>query len=223
MFKKRKWFKILLALSLIIALMGVYAISVNIFVKHSQKSNVMSAEKLTKQYDAIIILGCGVKPDGTPTDMLLDRLITGVSLYKQGVAPVIIMSGDHGRKNYDEVNAMKDYAVKEGVPAEKVFLDHAGFNTYESMYRADAIFGVKSAVIVTQEYHLYRALYNAGSFGIEAVGVSATLHRYHGQLTRDLREIVARNKDFIWCIFKPEPTYLGDPIDLKGDSIQTNG
>ena len=223
MSKKKKWLKILLSFVLIIALMGIYAISVNIYIKHSQKDAILSAEKVAKQYDAIIILGCGVKPDGSPTDMLLDRLITGVKLYHQGVAPVIIMSGDHGRKNYDEVNAMKDYAVKEGVPAEKVFLDHAGFNTYESMYRAEAIFGVRSAVVVTQKYHLYRALYNAENFNIDAVGVSATLHRYHGQSSRDIREIIARNKDFIWCIFEPKPTYLGDPIDLNGDSIQTNG
>ena len=222
MFKK-KISKVILAFLILIAVIGIYAVSVNCYVKYSQDEKILSADDVTGQYDCIIILGCGVKPDGTPTDMLLDRLTTGVELYKQGVAPVIIMSGDHGQETYDEVNVMKSVAVELGVPEEKVFLDHAGFNTYESMYRAKEIFRVESAVVITQEYHLYRALYNAENFGIDAVGVSATLHNYKSQFPRDVREIIARNKDFLWCIFEPEPTYLGDPIDLNGDSSQTNG
>ena len=109
--------------------------------------------------DCIIVLGAGLKPDGTPNFMLKDRLDRALSLYQAGVSERLLMTGDHGKKSYDEVNAMKQYAVDAGVPANHVFMDHAGVSTYESMYRADAIFEVKKAVVVTQRYHIYRTLY----------------------------------------------------------------
>ena len=101
------------------------------------------------------------------------------------------------------------------MPEEVIYKDHAGFSTYESMYRAKAIFGVEKMIVVTQSYHLYRSLYLAKDRGIEALGVSADVRTYYGQGMRDLREIVARNKDFLYCLFDPEPTYLGDPIEIK--------
>ena len=133
-----------------------------------------------------------------------------------------MMSGDHGRVNYDEVNAMKAYAVENGVPSEDVFMDHAGFSTYETVYRAKEIFGADKVIIVTQEYHLYRALYIAEALGIEAYGVSADLNRYGGQTMRDIREVLARCKDFAMCLFKPEPTYLGEAIPVSGNGDLTN-
>ena len=101
-------------------------------------------------------------------------------------------------------------------------MDHAGFSTYESIYRAKEIFGAKKILIVTQEYHLYRALYIARCFGIDAYGVSSDLDNYYGQFHRDVREILARVKDFGLCILKVKPTYLGEPIDLHGNGDLTN-
>ena len=154
--------------------------------------------------------------------MLEDRLKQGISLYKNGVSNKIIMSGDHSKKDYDEVNVMKKFAIDEEVQSEDIFMDHAGFSTYESIYRAKEIFKAKKIVIVTQKYHLYRALYIANKLGIEAYGVSSDPRKYVGQTSRELREILARDKDFIKCIFKPQPTYLGETIPVSGNGNQTN-
>ena len=153
---------------------------------------------------------------------LQDRLEEGIKLYNEGVATKIIMSGDHGREEYDEVNIMKEYAIAKGIPSEDIFMDHAGFSTYESIYRVKEIFDADNIVIVTQEYHLYRALYIADKLDINAYGVNSDPRKYSGQTFRELREILARNKDFINCIIKPEPTYLGESIPVSGDGDITN-
>ena len=154
--------------------------------------------------------------------MLEDRLRRSVELYEAGAAPKMLMSGDHGQQEYDEVNAMKRYAVKEGIASSNVFMDHAGFSTYESLYRAKEIFGAKKVIIVTQQYHLHRALYIARRLGLEAWGVASDYRGYAGQILRDVREILARNKDFVTGIFLPESTYLGEEIPLTGDGDMTN-
>ena len=145
--------------------------------------------------------------------MLKERLDTGIAVYKAGLTDRMIMRGDHGRK---------DYAVEQGVPAEHIFMDHAGFSTYESMYRAREVFQVKKAVVVTQEYHLYRALYDGKELGLQLWGYPARKIRYGGQRRRDLREIAARNKDILYCMFKIKPTYLGDAIPVSGNGDLTN-
>ena len=132
------------------------------------------------------------------------------------------MSGDHGQKDYNEVKAMKLEAMEQGIPSEDIFMDHAGFSTYESIFRARDVFAADKIIIVTQEYHLYRALHVANALGVEAYGVSADYHTYVGQAYRELREILARNKDFATSILKPEPTYLGDVIPVSGDGNLTN-
>ena len=202
---------------------GIYALCVNSYIKNREKDKIFTVDSESGGYDCIIILGCGVKDDGRPSDMLYDRIITGVELYKKGIAPRILMSGDHGRTDYDEVGTMKKYAVDMGVPEDAVFCDHAGFSTYESMVRANKVFGIENAVVVTQSYHLYRALFDAESFGIDAYGVSADVRRYLGQTNRNIREIIARNKDFLFCVFKPDPKYLGEKIDITGSGSVTNG
>ncbi|MBO7405448.1 MAG: YdcF family protein, partial [Clostridia bacterium] len=146
--------------------------------------------------DCILVLGAGVRADGTPSHMLEDRLLTGIALYEAGAAPKLLMSGDHGSVDYDEVNTMKSFAVGHGVPPDDIFMDHAGFSTYESLIRARDVFGADRIVIVSQEYHLYRALWLAEALGIEAVGVSADIRTYVGQSMREVREIAARCKDF---------------------------
>jgi len=132
------------------------------------------------------------------------------------------MSGDHGKEDYDEVNVMKNFAMQNGISSEDIFMDHAGFSTYESIYRAKEVFDVKKIVIVTQEYHLYRALYIANKLGLEAYGVSSDQRKHTGAVYRELREVLARNKDFVKSIFKPKPTYLGEKIPISGDGNLTN-
>lgn len=212
MLKIIKW--ILKLILIVIALI----VGINLFVKFEGERSLRSVEQVRgKSYDAIIVLGAGVYGNGEPTKILKDRLDRGIELYKAGAAPKMLMSGDNGKTNYDEVTAMKNYCLKQGVPAEDIFLDHAGFSTYESMYRAKAIFGVKSAVVVTQHYHEGRALYTAKRLGIKAVGVSAVEKSYTGDEARAVREFLSREKAFVQCIVKPEPTFLGDKIDITGD------
>lgn len=210
---------------LAIVLLGAAAIAaINGIVIGSASEKILSMEDAAKltDIDCILVLGCLVKDDGVPSDMLGDRLKIGVELYHLGTAPKLLMSGDHGRKDYDEVDAMKQFAVDSGIDTEHIFMDHAGFSTYESMYRAKEVFGAKKIIIVTQQYHLYRAVYIANRLGLEAYGVSSDLHVYWGQFSRDVREVLARVKDFGTTIFKPEPTYLGETIPIWGDGNLTN-
>lgn len=193
----------------------IYMISVNAAVVCRTRARVLGEGDAAEfGADCILVLGAGLRPDGSPSDMLADRLKTAVSLYEAGAAPCILMSGDHSRKDYDEVGAMMKFAEELGVPEEALVPDYAGFSTYESVYRARDIFSAKKVIIVTQTYHLYRALYVAEALGVEAVGVSADLRGYRGQFMRDAREVLARNKDFIWTIIQPEPTYLGEKLPL---------
>lgn len=198
-------------------------VGINAHVKGAVKDRIVQPENVPEgEADCILVLGCQVKESGEPSHMLRDRLQRGVEVYELGAAEKLLMSGDHGRTDYNEVETMKQYAIDEGIDSENVFMDHAGFSTYESIYRAKEVFGVEKMVIVTQEYHLYRALYIAEQLGIEAYGVASDYHTYAGQSMRDLREVLARAKDFVTTIVKPEPTYLGDFIDIHGDGDITN-
>ncbi len=214
---------ILITLGLpIIGLLSILLI--NGYVKASVSKNIIEMEEAKKlsDVDCILVLGCMVWGEDTPSHMLEDRLINGVALYEGGAAPKLLMSGDHGRNDYNEVGAMKKYATEHNVPSEDVFMDHAGFSTYESIYRAKEIFEADKIIIVTQDYHLYRALYIAKQLGIEAYGVAAVDNTYVGQTGRDIREVLARVKDIGYCIVKPKPTYLGDKIPIIGDGNVTN-
>lgn len=215
--------KVLKYVLIAIIILITIVLGINFYVRKSTKDQIIKEDEKTKltDIDCIIILGAGVWGD-KPSPMLEDRLIEGIKLYKNNTSNKIIMSGDHGREEYDEVNTMKIYAIEKGIPSENIFMDHAGFSTYESIYRAKEIFGAKKVVIVTQKYHLYRALYIANRLGIEAYGVGSDPRQYEGATRRELREILARNKDFIKCIFKPEPTYLGDTIPVSRNGDVTN-
>lgn len=171
--------------------------------------------------DCILVLGAGVREDGNPSHMLEDRILTGIALHEESGIK-LLMSGDHGRIHYNEVKCMKDYAISQGIPSEEIFMDHAGFSTYDSLYRARDVFGAKKIIIVSQSYHLYRALAIARSLGLEAIGVSADLRPYSGQSMREVREIAARVKDRVMTVFQPEPKYLGEPISLEGSGDVTN-
>lgn len=221
----KKTGKILLYLLLCLIYLGCSSIYlVNQHVKTIGEKRFLSVESAGKltDIDCILVFGCQVSKDGIPSPMLSDRLFRAIEVYRTGVAPKLLMSGDHGRKDYDEVTAMKHYATQRGVPPEDVFLDHAGFSTYETLYRAKEIFGAKKVLLVTQSYHLSRALYIAQQLGLDAYGVPSDLDTYGGQLRYDAREVLARCKDFVFCLFRPKPTYLGTPISLAGDGNQTN-
>ena len=223
--KRKKLFLRILCVLLCLGLLGVGAIALlNGIVIGTTRSRILSTDEAAKLEDVeyILVLGCHVRSGGVPSHMLEDRLTVGVQLYDLGAAPKLLMSGDHGQTEYDEVNTMKQFAVDAGIPSSDVFMDHAGFSTYESMYRAKEVFQAEKIIIVTQEYHLYRALYIAESLGLEAYGVSAALRGYGGQLRYDVREALARVKDVFSCIFKPAPTYLGDAIPVSGDGNVTN-
>lgn len=223
--KAKKILKTAFIVFLCLAVVGTATLFIiNGHVKASTKDRILTVQKAAalEDVDCIIILGCQVKDDGSLSHMLRDRLMRGLEVYEAGAAPKLLMSGDHGREEYDEVGAMKNYAIENGVPSENIFMDHAGFSTYETVYRAKEIFQADKVIIVTQEYHLYRALYIAEQFGVEAYGVSADLNRYAGQSMRDFREVLARCKDWAMCIFKPEPTYLGEAIPVSGNGDVTN-
>lgn len=214
---------LIVVLSLGIVCAGV-VFGIDAYVVHSTSDQILSPEDaaLLEDVDCILVLGCKVYSDGEPSAMLEDRLRRSVELFHAGAAPKLLMSGDHGTVPYNEVQSMKQYAMDNGIASTDIFMDHAGFSTYESIYRARDVFGAKKIIIVTQEYHLYRALYIANALGLEAYGVHADYRNYAGQFSYDLREILARNKDFVTAIFKPLPTHLGDAIPIWGNGDLTN-
>ncbi len=224
--KKTK--KILLRIFSVCCIIGAFGgliiLGINFHMKKSVESNILTSEEAAEldDVDCILVLGCGIKEDGNPSHMLRDRLTRSVELYELEVASKLLMSGDHGREDYNEVAVMKEFALDKGIASEDIFMDHAGFSTYESMYRAKEIFGARKIVVVTQEYHMYRALYVAKELGIEAYGVSSDYNTYRGQVVRDVREMLARAKDFGAAIVKPQPTYLGEFISIKGSGDLTN-
>jgi len=217
--KVHKKLKKTLVWFLTLALLAIAApFAINGWIVGSTASRILTTEEAAKlqEVDCILVLGCAVRPDGTPSPMLAERLQRSVELYEAGAAPKLLMSGDNGQVEYNEVAAMGNFALQKGVPSYDIFLDYAGFSTYESAYRAKAIFQAEKIIIVTQKYHLHRALYIARALGLDAYGVSSDTQVYAGQVNRDIREILARNKDFLTSIFKPKPTYLGDPVPVSG-------
>ncbi len=222
--KKKMFIRVLVWFVFVVIIMTLTVVGINLHIVIKEKSKILSLEEAAKfQADCIIVLGAGIRDDGSPTWMLEDRIKIGDKLYQNHAADKIIMSGDHGRENHDEVNTMKNYAIGEGIPSEDIFMDHAGFETYDSLYRARDIFGAKKVIIVTQEYHLYRALYIADRLGMEACGVTSDLRFYSKKMVYwKFREYLARVKSFVKCIAQPEPKYLGDTIDLSVSGDVTN-
>jgi vancomycin permeability regulator SanA len=153
--------------------------------------------KIDKSYDCILVLGAGVRPDGTPSHMLEDRLRGAVALYKAGVSDVLLLSGDNSGEDYDEVSAMVKYCLENGVPESAIVRDDIGFSTSESVYNTVKILGYSDIIVVTQEYHLYRAMYMIKRMGAEADGFATDYRAYSMQMKRDVREYVARCKDFL--------------------------
>lgn len=220
---KKQWCAIaknaVVLLLLFALLFAITLLSLNAAIKSVTNDKILEPHTAAQlgDIDCILVLGCHVR-----SQYLADRLTTAFGLYDMGASPKLLMTGDHGREVYDEVNYMLDKAEEHGIERKDVFTDHAGFSTYESIYRAKEIFGAKRIIIVTQEYHLYRALYLAEKLGIEAYGVSASLHGYGSQDYQDMRESLARMKDFFYALIKPEPTFLGESIPISGDAYPSH-
>lgn len=215
--------KIIKYLSLILLTIILIFLVTNLIVVTTTSDNLITeneANTLT-DVDCILILGAGIRGN-SPSPMLEDRLLQGISLYENNVSPKILVSGDHMNKDYDEVNVMKDYLIGNKIPSQDVFMDHAGISTYDSIYRAKYIFQAKKIVIVTQQYHLYRALYIADQLGLEAYGIASNPRTYTNQSIREVREILARTKDFFKILTKATSTYLGEEISLNGNGDITN-
>lgn len=201
----------------------VAVLLINTSVMSTGKKFIKKHGDFTGSHTAIV-LGAYVDPDGRLCDMLADRVDTAVDLYRSGKVEKILMTGDHGLSSYDEVNGMRKYAQARGVPARDIFMDHAGFSTYDSMFRAREVFRVESAVVITQDFHLPRAVYTARKLGLEAVGLSADRHAYpESELQAyNLREILARTKAFAQLAARAKPRFLGEAIPVSGDGRATH-
>ncbi|MDU1936218.1 MAG: ElyC/SanA/YdcF family protein [Clostridium sp.] len=209
---------------LVIILCGALVTVNNVQAKGEKR--IVTKDDIPEKVDAIIVLGAGVREDGTPSDILTDRLSTSLDVLNLGVEGKLLLSGDHGREGYNEVGTMKDYILNNSDIKEKdIFLDHAGFSTYDSIYRAKDIFKVESAIIITNEYHLPRALYLAEKLGIDAYGYTSDKREYYYMDAYKKREKIAQLKDFLFVnVLKPEPKFLGDSIPVNtSDGRDTEG
>lgn len=172
--------------------------------------------------DAILVLGARVYDNNQPSPTLADRLDSAIALYRAGKAKKILASGDHSTAEYDEVSAMLAYLLAHDIPVEDIFLDHAGLNTYDSLYRARDIFQAESLLICTQDFHMPRAIYIARSLGISAWGVPCPDRQTYREYNR-LRESLARVKAVIETdVLRREPRFLGPAIPLSGDGRSTH-
>lgn len=216
---------------------GVAGMTINNHVVNTQKDHILCAvteeepdlkkedlEQLKEfNADCIMVLGAGIKDDETPTPMLKDRLDMGIALYKAGVSEKLLLTGDNGSVGHNEIHVMLNYVKDAGVPEEDIFCDHAGFSTYDSMYRAREIFRAESLIVVTQTYHEYRSLYIAEKLGLKAVGAASDQMVYAGQPMREMREILARIKDYVKVKGEPESVLTGEAIPISGNGIKTHG
>ncbi len=168
----------------------------------------------------IVVLGAGIRPDGSPSEVLADRLDTALELHRLRGGR-ILCSGDHGRDDHDEPLAMARYLEARGVPPEAIFLDHAGFDSFNTVSRARRVFGVTKAVFVSQAYHLPRVLWTAKEEGIEAQGVASDRHAYPAIRWYQARETISRSKAVLDVLVGRGPHFLGPSVSLDGDGRST--
>lgn len=196
----KRYMIIFLCVSIIVALLlFCVVIVVNRMVVTSTEDKIVSLDRLDsvdKTYSAIVVLGAGLQKDGSPSHMLEDRLKGAISLYRKGASEIIVLSGDNSGESYDEVTAMERYCLQAGIPSEAILRDEVGFSTYDTVYNTVKKLGYDNIIFVTQEYHLYRALYLADKMGADADGLASDPRTYSGQIVRDIREYLARTKDF---------------------------
>ena len=230
------WLKLMIKLGLMVILCVIAVIIlINLFVILVTKANMSSefSQMDTKYQSAevpVLVLGAGVIDNERPSDILKARLDQALEVYQQAPDKIFIMTGDHREDNYNEVAVMKKYLVSQGIPSQQIYLDHAGYSTYDSIYRLKKIIHVDRAIIISQGYHLPRALMLAEHLKIDSVGLPAAeidSTRSH----REFREIFARLKDFAVCYLAYQPetpeihyafslNYSGDDTDSKSQLNQ---
>ena len=205
----------------VLALIGLVA-GANLAVLLSTREAVTGAAG-APHAQAAIVLGARLLPGGALSPMLADRVAQGLALYRAGAVDRIIVSGDHGSWSYDEPGAMRDALLAAGVPARDVFTDHAGFDTWATMRRAVEVFGVHSAIVVTQGFHLPRAVYLARAAGLQAHGVASDLRAYgRPGLASAVREVAARVKA-VYSAGVRSPVLGGPAISIDGDGRDSWG
>lgn len=217
--------KILAAAAVLVLSLALFVLGVNLFmVLGTRKYIYRDAAAVPDRY-AAVVLGAKVYGVRTVSHVFRDRIEGGLDLLDNGTVQRVIISGDHGKQYYDEVNAARLYVSQlHPVDESLVFYDHAGFSTYDTMYRARGVFCVEDAVIVTQRFHLYRALFIARSLGIDAVGYEAPeINRFRRMLhvRWEAREFLARVKAFFCVLLHTKPVFLGDQIPITGDGRST--
>lgn len=229
--------RVILIIVLAASLAGVVSMTLNNHVVNKEKENIIATvtedkptlekEELKKlkavDADCIMVLGAGIRDDETPTPMLKDRLDMGIMLYKKGLAPKILLTGDNGTEEHNEIHVMLNYVRNAGVPDEDIFCDHAGFSTYDSMFRAKDIFEIEKMIVVTQTYHEYRSLYIAEKLGLQVKGAASDQMMYSGQPIREIREVAARVKDYFKTMKKPDALLGGEAIPISGNGIISHG
>lgn len=203
---------------------GIVIFSINYYIVKSTEDFVFTDINKLPKVDAIIVLGAKVSNEKL-SYVLEDRLVAGVNIIYANKAEAILLSGDHGQKEYDEVNSMRKYIFRRNfnIQKEQIFMDHAGFDTYDSMFRAKEIFGIKSAIIVTQDFHINRSVYIARNLGIEAYGFALDESKYVESLRLNwrVRELLSRVKAFKDVLLNSNPTYLGEKIPITGNGMKS--
>jgi SanA protein len=188
-----------------------------VWVHSRVQANIYSSPDQAPPAGVALVFGAGLRADGLPTSVLHDRVATAAELYHTGKVKKLLMSGDNRYVNYNEPDAMRDLAISLGVPAEDVVPDYAGRRTYDSCYRAREIFGVEQAIVVTQQFHLDRALYLCRSLGVEAIGVAADRRAYRAAVQRwwRLRETAALVNAWLDIhLLQPVPV-LGEKLPIE--------
>lgn len=207
---------ILKALVAVVVMIVLATVAINAYCILGTRDQVHTIAQVQDEgthADVILVLGASVLPDGTPSDILADRLEVAADLYLAGAAPVIIASGDNRDSHYNESDAMKRYLESLGVPSDAIAVDHAGYDTYGSVYRARYAYGANSMLIVTQAYHLYRALMIADMLGAQSTGVASDKGAYDNQKQYSLRDVAARDKDFFQALLKVKPEDADQPYE----------
>ena len=205
----------------ILLLLFIGAVFINIYIQFSTKKYIFSDVQTVPKVYTGLVLGSMVFENGTPSGVVTQRLDKAIELYKAGKIKRILVSGDHGQDNYDEVNAMKNYLLKNGIPLEDIFLDHAGFDTYSSMVRAKDIFEIDDVIIITQRFHLPRSVYIARKKRMNAYGVVSNSEGRYETYYNKGRDKISRVKAFFDVMFNRKPKYLGEKIPINGSNEKT--
>ena len=207
------------------AVLAIVVVAIpNLIVWRGGRGDVTSVPAKVPHAQAALVLGAQVLPSGRPSDMLVDRVKAAEDLYRAGRVDKLLLSGDHSRVNYDEVGTMRRMMLADGIPAAEIFTDHAGFDTWDSAQRAKRVFDVDSAVVVTQGFHMARALYEARHAGLDATGFVADRRNYGRVMPRlKAREALARVKAFGDVLTGAGPKFLGAEIPITGDGRKSWG